>query len=109
MTMAKPTLEELRARVQGQTIAVGDADYDAARKVYNGMIDRHPHVIVRCVDAADVMAGVDFARENGLESVGPRRVAQRARIRDQRRRRLVIDLSPMNGVRVDPNRADRAR
>src|SRR5215510_7901008 len=57
------TLEELRARVHGKTIAVHDDGYDTARKVYNGMIDRRPSAIVRCTDVADVMASVEFARE----------------------------------------------
>jgi FAD/FMN-containing dehydrogenase len=48
-------------------ITADDPDYDEARKVYNGMIDRRPRAVVRCVDAGDVMACVDFARENGLD------------------------------------------
>jgi FAD/FMN-containing dehydrogenase len=63
--MAKPTIEALRERVRGEVITADDADYQDARKVYNGMIDRHPLVVVRCVDAGDVMATVEFARENG--------------------------------------------
>ena len=65
--MAKPTIVELRGACRGQVITPGDPDYEAARKVYNGMIDRRPSVIVRAVDAADVMAAVNFARENGLD------------------------------------------
>ena len=100
--MAKPTLEELRARVQGQTIAVGDAAYDAARKVYNGMIDLRPRAIVRCADAADVMACVDFARENGLE-LSVRGGAHSVPGFGTNDDGLVIDLAPINGVRVDPS------
>ena len=48
-------------------ITKDDAEYEAARKVYNAMIDRHPLVVVRAVDAADVMAAVNFARESGLD------------------------------------------
>src|ERR1035441_2153321 len=65
--MAKASIEELRRASRGQVITPGDADFEAARKVYNGMIDRRPHVIVRAVDAADVMTSVNFARENGLD------------------------------------------
>ena len=65
--MPTRTLEELRARVHGKTIAVHDDGYDTARKVYNGMIDRRPLAIVRCTDVADVMASVEFAREQGID------------------------------------------
>jgi FAD/FMN-containing dehydrogenase len=99
--MGKPTLEDLRARVHGQTVVAGDAAYEGARRVYNGMIDRRPRVIVRCADAADVMACVDFARENGLELAirgGSHSVPGFGTNDDG----LVVDLAQMNGVRVDP-------
>ena len=63
--MAKQTMEELRGAVRGQVIARGEAEYDAARKVYNGMIDKHPAVIVRAADAADVMAALAYSSQNG--------------------------------------------
>src|SRR5512144_1319847 len=99
--MGKPTLEDLRARVHGQTIVAGDAAYDAARKVYNGMIDRRPRAVVRCADAADVMACVDFAREHGLDlSVrGGSHGVPGVGTHDNG---VVTDLAQMNGVRVDP-------
>src|SRR5690242_19783007 len=56
----------LKPHLRGELIQPGDASYDAARKVYNGMIDRHPAFIARCVDVADVIAAVNFARENAL-------------------------------------------
>ena len=65
--MAKPTIEDAARSVPGQVITRDDPDYEAARKVYNAMIDRRPQVVVRAVDAADVMAAVHFARENGLD------------------------------------------
>jgi FAD/FMN-containing dehydrogenase len=96
------TLDELRARVNGQTIVPGDAAYEEARKVYNGMIDRRPGVIVRCTDAADVMASVQFAREQGtdLSIRGGSHSVPGFGTNDGG---VVIDLAPMNGVRVDPN------
>jgi FAD/FMN-containing dehydrogenase len=100
--MPKPTLEELRTRINGQTIAAGDDAYDTARKVYNGMIDRRPRVIVRCTDVADVMASVDFAREHSLDlSIrgGSHSVPGFGTNDDG----AVIDLAQMNGVRVDPD------
>ena len=56
----------LTGALRGKLIEPGDADYDAARKVYNAMIDRRPRMIARCVDVADVMAAVNFAREQKL-------------------------------------------
>lgn len=56
----------LQAGLRGGLTRPGDEGYDETRKVYNGMIDRRPALIVRCADAADVMAAVAFARENGL-------------------------------------------
>jgi hypothetical protein len=100
--MAKPTLEDLRARAHGQTIAVGDGAYDAARRVYNGMIDRRPRVIVRCADAGDVMACVDFARENALD-LSVRGGAHSVPGFGTNNDGVVIDLAQMNGVRVDPS------
>ena len=99
--MGKPTLEELRARVHGQTIAEGDAAYDSARRVYNGMIDRRPRVVVRCADAADVMACVDFGREHGLD-VSVRGGAHSVPGFGTNDDGVVIDLSAMTATRVDP-------
>src|SRR5262245_40209285 len=100
--MATPTAE-LRAAVRGQVIAPGEAEYDTARRVFNAMIDRRPAFIVRCTGAADVMACVRFARERGLVvSVrsGGHGVAGLAVCDDG----LVIDLSQMKTMRIDPRR-----
>jgi len=59
-------LEEFASRISGQLIFPGDPYYNQARKVYNGMIDKHPGVIVKCMDTADVIHAVNFARENKL-------------------------------------------
>jgi len=99
--MGKPTIEELRESARGEVITADDAGYDEARKVYNGMIDRRPRVIVCCVDAGDVMETVEFARENGLDlSVrgGSHSVPGFGTNDDG----VVIDLSAMKGIRVDP-------
>lgn len=96
-------VKKLRSAVRGSVIAPGDAAYDAARKVFNAMIDRRPAAIVRCAGAADVIAAVMFAREHDVEiSVrgGGHSVAGTA-IRDGG---LVIDLEEMKGIRVDPDR-----
>jgi len=72
---ARPTvLDEgavsaLRANLRGTLFRAGDAGYDEARKVWNGMIDRHPALIARCAGVADVIAAVNFAREQGLRAL----------------------------------------
>lgn len=99
--MARPTVEELRGAVRGQLITRDDPDYDAARKVYNGMIDKHPDVIVRAVDAADVMAAVAYSGQNGriLSVRGGSHSVPGFGTNDDG---VVIDLSRMKGIRVDP-------
>jgi len=57
---------KLRESLRGSVIERGAANYDEARALYNGMIDKHPLLIARCVDVADVIAAVNFGRDNGL-------------------------------------------
>jgi FAD/FMN-containing dehydrogenase len=95
------TIQQLRASLRGEVIARGDLGYDAARKVYNGMIDRRPGLIVRCANVADVITAVNFARENALTLAvrgGGHNGAGLGVCDDG----LVIDLSLMKGIRVDP-------
>jgi FAD/FMN-containing dehydrogenase len=99
--MAKPTITELRDGVRGEVVTADDAGYDEARKVYNAMIDRRPRVVVRCVDVGDVMATVGFARENGLD-LSVRGGSHSAPGFGTNDGGVVIDLSPMKGIRVDP-------
>ena len=76
-------------------------EYDEARKLYNGMIDKQPLLIARCTDAADVVAAVNFGRDNGLPIAirgGAHNGAGLGSVDDG----LVIDLSLMKGVRIDP-------
>ena len=60
------TIAAFRATLRGGLIEPGDPSYDAARKVYNAMIDRRPRLIARCADVADVMTAVKFGREQKL-------------------------------------------
>ncbi|MEX2159907.1 MAG: FAD-binding oxidoreductase [Dehalococcoidia bacterium] len=93
--------EALEATVRGSIITPGHEQYDEARKVYNGMHDRKPAVIVSCVDAGDVIAAVNYAREAGgdLSVRGGSHSAPGFGTNDGG---VVIDLSPMKGIRVDP-------
>lgn len=94
-------LDALYGQFRGQIILPGDADYDTARKVWNGMIDRYPRLIVRPLDTQDVRAALVFARENDLLiSVrgGGHNVAGHATNDDG----IVIDLSAMKQISVDP-------
>jgi FAD/FMN-containing dehydrogenase len=87
----------------GQVLAPGDPGYEEARRIHNGLIDKHPTVIARCLHTADVVAAVDFGRAEGLEiSVrgGGHNVAGKA-VTDGG---LMIDLSLMKGIHVDPAR-----
>ena len=59
-------IQELRASVRGALLQPGDPGYDAARRVWNGAIDRKPALIARCTGAADVLAAVNFARSHEL-------------------------------------------
>jgi hypothetical protein len=94
-------IEELRARFRGELIHPGSPNYDEARKVYNAMIDRHPAIIARCVDAGDVIAAVNYARANDilLAVRGGGHHGAGLSVCDDG---LVVDLSLMKGVRVDP-------
>lgn len=95
------TIEELKEQIRGQLTEPGDPDYDEARTIYNAMIDREPRYIVYCENAADVIDSVNFARENSIQTsirCGGHNGPGLALVDDG----LVLDLSRMNGVRVDP-------
>ena len=99
--MSGITLDQLRERTRGMVIDPEDPAYDVARKVYNGMIDRRPAVVVRPVNVGDVMASVDLARENGVDLAirgGGHSVPGFGTCDGG----VVIDLSGMRGVHVDP-------
>lgn len=98
---SESTAQQLRSALRGQVLSANDADYEEARKVYNGMIDRHPRLIARCADVADVMACVRFARDNGIQ-VSIRGGGHNAGGLGVWDDALVIDLSRMRSVRVDP-------
>ncbi|HEU5378973.1 MAG TPA: FAD-binding oxidoreductase [Ktedonobacteraceae bacterium] len=98
----KEQIETLQAGLRGELIQRGDERYDAARQVYNGMIDKRPLLIVRCADVADVIAAVNFSRDNNL-LVAIRGGGHNAGGLGTCDNGLVIDLSPICYTRVDPN------
>src|SRR5512133_366288 len=97
----RASIEALRQRLQGLLIDPNHPDYNRARAVWNGMIDRRPALIVQCASASDVAAAVDFARDNDLLVAvrgGGHGVAGLATCEGG----LVVDLSPLKRVDVDP-------
>jgi FAD/FMN-containing dehydrogenase len=97
-------IEELREKVRGSVTRASDEGYDEARAVYNAMIDRRPLAVIRCQDAGDVMAGVSFAAEEGLDLAvrgGGHSVPGFGTCDGG----VVLDLGSMRGVRVDPRTA----
>jgi FAD/FMN-containing dehydrogenase len=101
MTLTQTAAETLRRSVAGEILTAADAGYDAARRVWNAMIDRHPLVIVRPRDAADVAAAVAFARDQRLPLAvrgGAHSVAGMGTCDAG----LVIDFSSMKRITVDP-------
>jgi FAD/FMN-containing dehydrogenase len=88
-------------RFRGRLVRPGDADYDTARALYNGMIDKRPRLIAQCVDVADVMAAVNYGREQQL-LIAIRGGGHNGPGLGSCNDGLVIDLSGMKGVRVDP-------
>src|SRR5215469_16139518 len=99
--MLTQSLEELKSAFRGELIQPTDAAYESARRVYNGMIDKRPRLIARCVDVADVIAVVRFGAENGMLTAirGGGHNGAGLGICDDG---LVIDLSRMKGIRVNP-------
>jgi FAD/FMN-containing dehydrogenase len=99
--MVQPGTDQLREQVRGEVIAPDDDGYEQARRVYNAMIDRRPAVVVRCANAGDVVATVNFAREHQLDLAvrgGEHSVPGFGTCDGG----VVVDLSGMRGVRVDP-------
>jgi FAD/FMN-containing dehydrogenase len=103
--MAKMTAivvpDMMRESFSGSLLAPGDDGYDAARALHNGLIDKRPGIIARCVTTADVVDAVNLGRELGVEIAvrgGGHNVAGRAVTEGG----LMIDLAPMKGIHVDP-------
>ena len=102
-TAMRGRVRSLSERLDGQLLLPGDTGYDQARAVWNAMVDRRPEVIVRCASTDDVAATVRFAREHDLE-VGVRCGGHSVLGLAVPDGGLMVDLTPMGGVRVDPGR-----
>jgi FAD/FMN-containing dehydrogenase len=100
-SLDEAVIEAFKAQLRGDLIRPGNSAYDDARKVYNGMFDKRPGLIVRCKDVADVISAVNLAREHHLLLAvrGGGHSAPGLGTCDDG---LVIDLSGMDGVHVDP-------
>ena len=99
--ISEGTIEDFRGSLHGESLLPGDDGYDGARLIWNAMVDKRPALIARCSGTADVINSVNFARENGLLiSVrgGGHNFPGNSVCNDG----LMIDLSQMTGVRVDP-------
>jgi FAD/FMN-containing dehydrogenase len=99
--MAKPSTDDLRTQVRGTVITADDPGYEEARKVYNAMIDRRPLVVVQPMNAGDVVAAINFARESGVD-LSVRGGGHSVPGFGTNDGGVVIDLSSMRGVTVDP-------
>jgi len=96
-----PNAQALRSALRGQVVTPESADYDETRKLYNAMIDKKPAIIARCRDVADVIQAVKFGREEGLD-IAIRGGGHNGGGLGSVDRGLMIDLSLIRGVRIDP-------
>jgi FAD/FMN-containing dehydrogenase len=103
MRNSQLSLTATRGRLDGQLLLPGDAGYDQARTVWNALVDRRPKMIIRCASAAEVVTAVRLARELDLE-IGVKCGGHSALGLAVPDGGLMIDLSPMGEVRVDPRR-----
>ena len=101
VVLEESAIQELASLLRGRLLRPSDEGYEQARQVFNGMINKHPALIVRCVDVADVMAAVNFAREHQL-TLAVRGGGHSGPGLGTCDDGLVIDLSGMKSVRVDP-------
>jgi FAD/FMN-containing dehydrogenase len=100
--IGEATLGELEGTLRGELVRPADPGYDQARTVWNGAHDRRPALIIRCAGTADVIRAVEFARSEGLP-VAVRGGAHSIAGFSTSDGGVVIDLSPMQGIRVDPD------
>ena len=108
MPTTSSDLSQFKGNLHGQLITSHDGDYEEARTVWNGMIDKRPELIVRCTDKSDVINAVNFARANHLLTAirgGGHNVAGFGTCDGG----MVIDLSPIKDIAVDAHGTRRGR
>lgn len=96
------TIQDFEATLRGDLIRPDDPEFHEERAIYNAMIDKHPALIAKCVDVADVIEAVNFGRNHGLETAirsGGHNGPGLSLVDDG----IVIDLSEMKGIRIDPD------
>jgi len=101
ISLSASDINDLRARLRGQLLLSRDDGYEGARKIWNGAFDRHPALIARCTGAADVVQAISFARSHELLTAvrsGGHSISGQSTCDGG----LMIDLSPMKGIRIDP-------
>ena len=100
-SVGEATLAELAEGLHGELVTPGSTEYDEARSIWNGAHDRRPAAVIRCAGVSDVIRGVDFARSEGLPLAlrGGGHSIPGFSTTDGG---VVLDLSPMKGIRVDP-------
>lgn len=101
-TISTNIIDEFKTGMRGKVIYPGDADYDDARKIHNAMIDKHPALIAQCTGVADIITSLKLARENSLLFTvrGAGHNVAGSSVCDGG---IVIDLSHMKGIRIDPS------
>lgn len=102
-TVTSDQVKDFRTKLRGSVLSPGDEGYDSARQIWNAMIDKRPAMIVRCAGAADVLAAVNFARDSKMPLAvrgGGHNIAGSALCDDG----LVIDLSAMRSVQIEPTK-----
>jgi hypothetical protein len=100
--LGEATVQELREQARGEVVVPSDESYETVRSVWNGMVDRRPALILRCAGVADVMLGVQFARSQGLD-LAVRGGGHSLPGFSSTDGGIVLDLSTMKGIRVDPD------
>jgi len=103
VSLSEADIKDFRASLRGQLLLAQDEGYDQARRLWNGAFDRHPALIARCTGAADVVQAVNFARSHRLLTAvrgGGHSISGQSSCDGG----LMIDLSPLKGIRVDPHR-----